>query len=45
MLKLLRSGDEGALLQAYEEDQRNLQFQPVMGDCQGVSLWSKECTE
>ena len=47
MLKLLRSGDEGALLQAYEEDQRNLQFQPVMGDyyCQGVSLWSKECTK
>ena len=25
MLKLLRSGDEGALLQAYEEDQRYLQ--------------------
>ena len=31
MLKLLRSGDEGALLQAYEEDQRNLQFQPCHG--------------
>ena len=42
MLKLLRSGDGVALLQAYEEDQRYLQFQPVMGDyyCQGVSLWS-----
>ena len=45
MPKLLRSGDGVALLQAYEEDQRNLQFQPVMGDCQGVSLWSKECTK
>ena len=31
MLKLLRSGDEGALLQAYEEDQRYLQFQPCHG--------------
>ena len=40
MLKLLRSGDEGALLQAYEEDQRYLQFQPGLGEYyQGVRLW------
>ena len=32
MLKLLRSGDEGALLQVYEEGQRNLNSSPVMGD-------------
>ena len=31
MLKLLRSGDEGALLQACEEDPRYLQFQPCHG--------------
>ena len=31
-----------ALLQAYEEGQRNLNSSPVMGDfyCQRVSLWS-----
>ena len=31
MLKLLRSSDGVALLQAYEEDQRYLQFQPCHG--------------
>ena len=31
MLKLLRSGDGVALLQAYEEDQRYIQFQPCHG--------------
>ena len=47
MLKLLRSGNDGALLQARaaqeracQEDQRYLQFQPGLGEYyQGVRLW------
>ena len=41
MLRLLRSGDEGALLQAYEEDPRYLQFQP----CHGRLLLGSEFVE
>ena len=41
MLRLLRSGNDGALLQACEEDLRYLQFQPCHGEyCRGVRLWS-----
>ena len=42
MPKLLRSGDGVALLQAYEEDQRYLQFQPCHGRLllPGSELWS-----
>ena len=40
--ELLRSGDEGALLQAMKKIKEIFNSSPVMGDyyCQGVSLWS-----
>ena len=41
MLRLLRSGNDGALLQACEEDQRYLQFQP----CHGRILPGSEIVE